>query len=46
MMEDVGTDDTTSNGSNSRGPIKEASSTPDKEDNLIYDQEQFRKNKA
>ena len=47
MMEDIGTDDTTGSGSNSRGPIREASSATDKEeDNLIYDREQFRKNKA
>ena len=47
VMEDVETDDTTGSGSNSRGPIKEASSATDAEDdNLIYDRERLRKNKA
>ena len=46
-MEDVGTNDTTGSRSNLGGPIREASSTIDKEDNnLIYDRERFRKNKA
>jgi hypothetical protein len=46
-MEDVGTDDTTGSGSDYRGPIRDASSTIDKEDdNLINDQECFRKSKA
>ena len=46
-MEDVGIDDITGSGPDSRGPIREASITTDAEDdNLIYDQEHFRKNKA
>jgi hypothetical protein len=46
-MEDVGTDDTTGSGLDYRGPIRDASSTIDKEDdNLINDQECFRKSKA
>ena len=46
-MEDVWTDDITGRGSDSRGPIRKASSAIDKEDDiLIYNQECFRKNKA
>ena len=47
VMEDIRTNDTTDNGSDSRGPIKETYSTTDVEDdNLIYGQERFRRNKA
>ena len=46
-MKDVGTDDTAGNKSDFGGPIKEASSTSDEEDdNLIYDRERFMRNKA
>ena len=46
-MEDVGTDGIAGSGSYFGGPIREASSTTDVEDdNLIYDRERFRKNKA
>jgi hypothetical protein len=47
MMEDVGTNGTACSRSDSGGPIRKASSATDKEDNnLIYNQECFRKNKA
>jgi hypothetical protein len=46
-MEDVEADDTSSSGTNSGGPIKEASSaTDDKDKNVIYDWECFRKDKV
>ena len=47
VMEDVGTDDTAGSMSDSKGPIKEAySATDEEDDNLIYNQERYRRNKA
>ena len=47
VMEDVGTDDTTGSGSDSKGPIRKASSATNEEDkNLIYDQKCLKRNKA
>lgn len=46
-MEDVEADDAIGSGSNSRGPIREASSATNKKDkNLIYDRTHFRRDKV
>ena len=46
-MEDVETNDTAGSRSDSKGPMREASSTIDKEDdNFIYNKACFRKDKA
>jgi hypothetical protein len=44
-MEDVGTDDIVGSGTDSEGPVREASTTVDEDEHLIYDQRRFRKDK-
>jgi hypothetical protein len=44
VMEDVGADDTAGSGSDSEGPVREASTTIDEEDeHLVYDRTCFKK---